>query len=379
MSQQTINTVIVLRNDQTTNWENSEYKLLKGEVGIGYLENGNVIAKLGVDGQTAWKDLPQIEGVFEEELTLTHDFGRYQTANGFVKTTDAKGMTTSQWLIHALSETKDPEVIEPTFGLTASAGAAEIGSYITTLNWTASTGYGSYEYGPATNLSYANRKWEITNSFDEQSVIVAKGTADTTAASINNNNTGSYAGSFTLTGGIQLDQEAKKEYATITGTYELDASSATTPLNNIGVGVESKKITSKSGSLTATVETTAYRKPFWGVLPAGSALDITKLTSAAIRGLSKSGTATKGLPSGTGKLAVPVGSQMVIFAAKAGTYKTLTATDDKAMNATVTFEKVANAVKVEGANGFEAVNYDIWYVDWKAGIGSEKLLTLKWT
>lgn len=47
---QTINTIIVLRNDQTTNWESSSVVMLKGEVGIGYLENGNVIAKLG-DGE----------------------------------------------------------------------------------------------------------------------------------------------------------------------------------------------------------------------------------------------------------------------------------------------------------------------------------------
>jgi hypothetical protein len=119
-----INTVIVLRNDQTTNWESSDYKLLQGEVGIGYLDNGNVIAKLGVDGETAWKDLPQIEGVFEDEITLTHNFGRYKTENGFVKTTDAKNKTVSQWLVHALSETKAPEVVQPTASITASFTAA---------------------------------------------------------------------------------------------------------------------------------------------------------------------------------------------------------------------------------------------------------------
>ena len=69
---------------------------------------------------------------------------------------------------------------------------------------------------------------------------------------------------------------------------------------------------------------------------------------------------------------------MVIFAAKAGAYSSLTATDDKAMNATVGFTKVASAVQVKGANDFAATAYDIWYVDWQAGIGSAKQLTLKW-
>ena len=50
---------------------------------------------------------------------------------------------------------------------------------------------------------------------------------------------------------------------------------------------------------------------------------------------------------------------MVIFVAKAGAYNSLTATDDKAMNATVGFTKVASAVQVKGANDFTATAYDI--------------------
>lgn len=372
MAQQTINTVIVLRNDQTTNWENSDYKLLKGEVGIGYLENGNVIAKLGVDGETAWKDLPQIEGVFEDEITLTHNFGRYTTSNGFVKTTDAKGKTTSQWLIHALSETKEPVIIQPNFTLTASGSGAggEIGTYITALNWDGTATYGSYEYGPSTGLDETNVTWSISNDIDNQTSTSEDGT-------------------FALTSDkqIQLNQEASKTYATITGTYTLDASGATDPVNNVG-NTTSGKITDKTDTLTAEIKATAYRKPFYGVLAAGDAVDISALTSTIIRGLPKSGTTKTGLPT---TLDVPAGSQMVIFAAKAGARNSLTATDNKAMNAEVSFTKVANAVRVKGANDFvtedepDGVLYDIWYVDWNpdkvegyTGIGSAKQLKLVW-
>lgn len=363
MAQQIIDTVIVLRNDQTTNWESSSHIMLAGEVGIGYLENGNVIAKLG-DGEHSWKDLPQIEGVFEKELTLTHDFGRYKTSNGFVKTDDAKGLTTSQWLIHALSETKAPTITQPTFELTATGtgDGGEIGTYITALNWNGTATYGSYEYGPATGLSGSNVTWSIKNNKDSQTASTEDG-------------------SFALTERIQLTQEASTEYATITADYALDASSAADPLNNIGEATTGK-IESKSGTLTAKVNAKSYRKPFYGVLAAGEALDIANLTSAVIRDLPNSGTSNGGFPS---SIDVPVGSQMVIFAAKAGVKKSLTATDNKAMNAEVGFTKVANAVKVEGANGFEAVDYDIWYVDWNpdkapgyTGIGSAKQLKLTW-
>lgn len=375
--EQQINTIIVLRNDQTTNWESSGYKPLKGEVGIGYLANGNVIAKLGVDGKTAWKDLPQIEGVLENEITLTHDFGRYKTdaAKGYVKTTDAKDKTISQWLIHALSETKEPVITQPTFRLTASAEGAggEIGSKLTKLKWDGNTTYGSYEYGPSTGLGAANRTWSISNNIDNQTST-------------------SEDGEFVLSTNdqIQLTQEESKTYAIITGTYNLDASTAADPVNNVGT-TTTGKITSKTDTIEALVNATAYRKPFYGVLAAGSAINVDALTSDIIRSLPKSGTSNKGLPS---VLDVPVGSQMVIFAAKAGVYKTLVAKDSKAMNAEVGFTKVANAVRVKGANNFVTSDtgdesngalYDIWYVDWNpdkvagyTGIESAKQLNLTW-
>lgn len=374
MAEKTLNTVIVLRNGSKEAWEaENSYKLRPGEVGVGYMSvttgEGDAavtksvpIIKVGTDGETAWKDLPQAEGVFEEDQILTYNFGRHTTSNGFVNA-GGKGMTTSEWLRDALSEIKEPTITQPTFTLTASGTGAggEIGDYITALKWDGTTTYGSYEYGPATGLSAANRTWSISNDIDSQTSTKEDGT-------------------FTLTSDkyIQLTQEASKTYATITGTYSLDASGAADPFNNVGVAT-SGKITDKSGTIEAAVKATAYRKVFWGVLAAGSALDVENLTSADIRGLSKNG---KSLPT---SLDVAAGSQMVIFAAKAGTKSSLTAKDTAAMNAGVGFTKVANAVAVEGANGFEAVDYDIWYVDWNpdkvegyTGIGSAKKLSLTW-
>lgn len=370
-NEQVINTIIVLRNDQSTNWESSDHVMLKGEVGISYLENGNVIAKLG-DGEHAWKDLPQIEGVFEDEITLTHNFGRYKTDNGFVKTDDAKGKTTSQWLIHALSETKEPTITQPTFGVTASVkeNKSEIGTYITEISWAGTTTYGTYEYGPDTGLSSSNMEWEVSNNADTSQ----KATTET--------------GSFNITSKkLQLTQESAKEYAKIIYKYKLNAENAAMPKNNVGANT-SGKITSKEGTIEVAAKAEAYRKPFYGVLKPGDAIKISELSSSFIRSLkdkdnSGSGTKTKGLPTA---LSVPAGSQMVIFAAKAGTYKTLVAKDANANNSVVTFEKLANAVAVEGANGYTATNYDVWYVNWNpdnvptyTGIGSAKQLNLTWT
>lgn len=374
MSQQTINTVIVLRNDKSTAWEQSDYVLLEGEVGICYLDNGNVIAKLG-DGEHTWADLSQIEGVLEKDLILTYAFGRYTpSGSGFVNA-GGKGMTTREWLEHALSETKEPTITPPSFTLSASTADAgkEIGEYIKSITWNGESSYGDYEYGPVTGLSSANRTWAIKNSVDSQTSTSEDGT-------------------FTLTSDkyIQLTQEASKTYATITGTYTLDVTGANVPYNNVGAETAGKitgpvdNPTKIIGEITANVAASAYRKPFYGVLDPADVVDTSALTSDVIRNLPNSGTKTKGLPT---SIDVPAGKQMVIFAALAGTYNSLTATDDKAMNATVTFEKKAKAVRVKGKNNYvtaetgdeaNGAEYDVWYVNWGAGIGSAKKLTLKW-
>lgn len=388
-----INTVIVLRNDQTTAWESSDHVLLKGEVGIGYLENGNVIAKLG-DNEHTWADLPQIEGVFEDDITLTHNFGRHKTSNGFVKT-DAKGMTTSQWLIDALSEVLNPTINYPSVSLTGGAyiegdsttsTKCEIGSYITALRWDGTFNAGSYKdaansgtYGTTTEksnktgLGASNVSWTVSNSVDTQTKPTEDGKFDLTSEKR-----------------LQVDSETSKSYAEVSAVAVLNASTARVPLNNVGDAYEAGKITGfdKNGtttqSLTASCSVTGYRKPFYGVLAPADVIDINNLTSDIIRGLPKSGTETKGLPS---SIEVPAGSQMVIFAAKAGTYNDLTTKDENAMGATVTFDKKANAVRVKGANNFvtsktgDAANgelYDVWCVNWGAGIGSAKQLTLNW-
>lgn len=374
MEQKSINTVIVLRNDQTTNWESSAYKLLKGEVGIGYLSNGNVIAKLG-DGETAWKDLPQIEGVLEKEITLTHDFGRYKTTNGSVKTTDAAGKTISEWLIHALSETLPPNVTPPScsFSTGTPNSNQEIGEYISTLSWTGSFTAGTYEYGSEdsssqtdTGVTESNVTWKFTNNIDSTQSATTK------------------TGTFALGADkkIQLTADGSANYATITGEWTIDATNAKNPVNNIGEAVSDAKLTTITGTETKNVSATSYRKAFYGYKTPAAALDVTALTSTQIRELGNSTTSRNAVPS---SLSVPVGAQQVFIAIKKNLKTKLTAKDANANNSVVTFTRLPAALTVEGANGYEGVEYDVWYVDWNpdknpayTGIGSAKSLNFTW-
>ena len=397
MAEKQLNTVIILRNDTKESWEaDGSYVLRNGEVGVGYVDikddEGNVtktvvMAKIG-NGQKSWKDLPQLEGVFEEDQILTYNFGRHKTTNGYVNAGGA-GMTTSEWLLDALSEILLPTINYPSVSLTggayiegasSTATSAEIGSKITALRWDGTFSAGSYKdaansgtYGTTTNktsnatgLAASNVTWAIANNKDSQTATTEDG-------------------KFTLTSDkyIQLTAEASTTYAKVTATATLDASNSYVPLNNVGSAYAAGKIAGfdKAGTTTKNLEgavnVSAYRKPFWGVIAAAEGLKSPEnYTSADVRALPKSGTSNGGLPT---SLEVPAGSQMVVFFAKAGAKTSLTATDDKAMNAGVTFTKVANAVNVEGANGYTATAYDLWYVDWKAGIGSAKQLTLKWS
>ena len=375
MSKQ-INTIIVLRNDSKEAWEAEDsYVLIAGEVGVGYMTVGTKkvpIIKVG-DGTTAWKNLPQAEGVFENDVVLTAPLGKYTIpATGYVKVPNSKGMTTSELLLDALSEVKEPDISEPTIGCTASVvGGGEMGAYVTGVKWTGSFTDGSYEYGSeshptstATGLDANDVTWSIKNDIDTQTSSASTGTF-----------------TFDSTAQPQINSESSKTYATITATYDLNAADARTPLNNVGVATDGKIAGRDDIEIVATATATGYRKPFWGIKTSANAIaNPMQITSAEVRALGNSGTKTKGLPTTTASApyVVAAGSQQVFFLAKAGQYSSLTATDAAAMNAPVTFTKVANAASVEGANGYTATTYDMWYVDWGAGLDAAKKLVLTW-
>ena len=91
-----LTTRIVLRNDSTAGWqavqENSDYKLLKGEVGIEFLTNGKVKMKIG-DGEHTWKDLPYFGGdeCRVTEVTIAKGENHIEKINSTVTGTINKG------------------------------------------------------------------------------------------------------------------------------------------------------------------------------------------------------------------------------------------------------------------------------------------------
>lgn len=364
----TIETILIVRNDSTTAWEDaSSYKLLKGELGIGYLDNGNIIVKSGVDGNTHWKDCPQVEGVLEKDMILTYNFGKHTTSNGFVNA-GGKGMTTAQWLEDALSVTQKPSVTHPSASMSASFKYAtnEAGDYVTAVKWDGGFSAGSYQYGSNSNTASGSTTGATVS-------WVVKDAAGNQIGTAQDNSTGwAYSD--------QIEDTAITYTLSSTATISLPADGTYVPYNNVGAEVSDCRITGfdKNGTQTKSfspqASVTGFRRPFWGVLT--TPIDLANITSADVRGLANKGDSQAGLPT---SLSVPVGSRQVLILAKAGTKSKLVAKDGNAMNAEVSFDKTAKAVKVEGLNGYTAVDYDMWSVTWDGPIASAKALTLTWS
>jgi hypothetical protein len=75
MAEKSLNTILILRNDETTAWEASERVLKKGEVGLEYREDGSVMIKAGND-EDVFADLKYVGSdvkpaqVFQVELGI---------------------------------------------------------------------------------------------------------------------------------------------------------------------------------------------------------------------------------------------------------------------------------------------------------------------
>lgn len=418
MAEKILETIIVLRTDTKETWEaDGSYKLREGEVGVGYMpitdDSGNVIKnatiiKIGAKDAKgelmSWKDLPQAEGVFEENLTLTRTFGRHIATNGPVNA-GGKGMTTSEWIIDALSEIFKAKVNQPSTSVTLkgidskgntinNGSSVEIGTKIDKISWTGSFSGGSYvkntadasnksTYGTegaptsnATGLTSSHvTDWSTTYKLPSDSGY----SANAVAAQNSNSNTHFDITDFTVTGTSSADIATVKQTCKYTDGA---AAAVKTPLNNVGTPDESSKIdaTPKDPNFTATstYKLSGYYKPFWGYkLTANALVDPESITSEQVRELGNSGSATAGLPT---TLKVPAGTKQIFFAAKAGTKTSLSIKNTTKEPATsVACTKKAAHLVVLGANDYNhEQSYDLWYVNLDAAFTGETSLTLTW-
>ena len=360
----------------------------------GYVWNGTAWAAM--DGNYS------AENVFtSKDITLAGDFGKDGrgdkiTTIGNKKIGDvfSAGSSIQSILLGILSKTLQPSVTNPTASISiANVTAKEVGETYTKPTATLTTTIGSYTYGPATGVTYDANNVRLVLGADPGTLGATKPTV-----AYKENTEAMGAGSITLTASEYAPNNTTAYFTDAGQTYTFSGlaknnASTANAIDNLGEPSNPTKSVSANVVTVADQSKTVKggRYCFYGVcnstLSADNttkghykrdSFDIANLSSANVRSLKKSDL-NGSLPT---TLEVPLNSTQVIFAAPANKYKSLTAKDGNAQDATVSFDK-KTAVSVEGAiakigDASTATNYDVWYVTWTDPIASAKALKLTW-
>lgn len=406
MAEKTLKTRIALRHDETANWNNQV--LSKGEVGFEFTATGKKKMKVG-DGTKTWDELEyfgapgaqvfeviptdtetDIDAItrvvgsvelsegdiayvkrtiaegkfsytayvynstawaamdgnysaenvyFEEDLTYTAPIGVKVVPASGSGTIAAQGKNVKEVLASILAEEKNPQIIQPSASLSSTnIGSKEVGTNIA-INYEISTSAGSYQYGPATGVTFS----DYTATFNGETL---------------SGNSGTFA-SVQVTDSTNL---------TITGSVK--SSAGAVPKTNLGNDYADGAIEAKDHSLSKGT-LTGFRGWFYGYKDGSNAIDAANITSAQVRDLG-SGAKTS-IPS---QISTSQMKQM-FFAIPKGKKTSITVAD-ATNGAPQTVTKITD-VMVQGANGYTATAYDVWYVDnASAASGSAKFnITVK--
>lgn len=303
--------------------------------------------------------------ILQEDITLAGDYTQVgnltKTANG-TATLSAKGKSVAEVFTEILSKRLQPTITaQPSisgFNL-SGAKAVEAGTSLATASLTAGTlNPGSYQYGPETGVAASN--WVVQRVTDLGTEQIASVDAASLDAQTDNN-----GGAGFIIGDEGGDNVVSSLKYTATATHgagvtaDDNLGSDSDPVVAIAAGTKSK----------TTSAYTPFRNFFYG-----ATVDKPTLDSDYIRGLNKS---NKAYVAGDFTINVPVGAQRVCIAcisSKGGVIKVI---NETAMNADVTSTFTMSVVKVEGAEGYTAVNYKVYVFE--PAVPYENAATLKFT
>lgn len=390
----TLNTRIVIRNDSTTNWlTNESTVLLKGEVGIEFLEDGKVKMKVG-DGIKTWTQLPYFGGeeakTFQvsslEEITETElavgDTAIVKTAiytdaeneannkysyTGYVYNGSAWTAMDGNYNADNVYFSDDMLVTKEIGYITLNNGQGTIPSKGKNLSEVFEAMFVK-EQNPTTTQPSVNLTFSEAKAYEVGTVVHPTYSATFNAGSytygpatgvtVTSWEISDTAGNTASTASGSFDDVTVADNTNYKITAKANHTAGAIPLTN-------KKNEYAAGKIAAGSKTkvsgaiTGYRSFFYGVLDTSSAE--APLTSAIVRGLTNGGAynASKTFTlngSATAKrivIAVPSNST------RAGLKEVILTS---AMNTPVTdsYVKTTAAVKVEGVNGATAIDYTVW-------------------
>ena len=266
---------------------------------------------------------------FTEDFTFTTKIGTVQTLTNGSATVAAAGKSVKDFFAGLFAAESNPTKTDPSVSVTLSgAGAYEVGTVVNP-SYSASFEDGKYTYGPEPTGATVST-WAVTSTASE-----SWSTASGTCAAV------------TVVDGTNYTVTAKATHTA--GAY------GKTNLGNdstiqIAAGTKSKTSSAITG----------YRSYFYGVLSTSTA--DAPLTSAIIRDNLTNGGAYDGAKSFTLNGSATA-KRIVIAIPSSSTRGGLSEVIlTSAMNTPVTdsYTKTAKALKVEGKDGYNAVDYDIY-------------------
>lgn len=278
---------------------------------------------------------------FDKDFTVTEAIGTIKDLPNGQATLAANGKNLKEVLAALFAKEQNPTITQPSVAITAAKMKAyEVGTKVTP-DYTATFNGGKYQYGPATGVSATT--WSVVDT-DSHELTTATGTLPELTVGDNTN-----------------------YKITATATY----GNGVMPKTNLGNEYAAGQI--KAGSKSKdSAAITGYRSFFYGVVKTDA------LNSSVIRGLTNGGaynsakTLTVAVNSADGVgivVAVPADST------RAGIKEVLLTTS---MNADITADyTVSTVVDVEGANGYTAKSYKIYfYKPAKLASGQSHKITL---
>ena len=258
---------------------------------------------------------------FDKDLTYTVGIGTLAKPSSSA-TFNAAGKSVEEVLKKLMAEEVNPSTTQPSATLDSNnIGAKEVGTNIA-IKYSISTDPGSYTYGPETGVTFSDYK----ATFNGETLTGASGTFP----------------SVQVTDTMNLS---------ISGSVK--HSDGVIPKTNLGNTYEKGQIKAATKSLSKGT-LTGYRNWFYGYKAGGATIDAANLTSANIRALTPKNGEFPGTIS-TNKM------QQMFFAIPKGK-KTNVSVANNVNGAPCTVTKVTD-IMVEGANGYTAIAYDVWYVN----------------
>lgn len=301
---------------------------------------------------------------YDKNIQVTKSVGNVTTSNNAPVDLQFKGKNMEQiWQYLYATEDKDLSVTQPNATMSVTGAVSkEVGNTFADPTITISFSDGNYEYGSkdasgntytkaqGAGVLWANAeikygdtslktKTESSNSslsvtYDIEDNVIAEGTK-----------TWSFTGTASCPASTRYPVTNLGNFITSSGTATSDISQAV------------KNTAAINGkSLSGQYKVTGWRACFYGYKAEGSLLDVSALTSTQIRNLSSPLTALSTLSKWP-----TTQMQQMFFAAPKGKYNSVTVSN-ATNGAPQTVTKITD-IMVEGYNKYEAVAYDVWYVN----------------